>query len=92
MSPPLPFRPDRLLVHGLLCVSLGSVFPTLALAEAQVEEPLTDRPAEEALADTPTLRLYRTREEQREVGLKRRITPWLSASGLAEVEVLVDTD
>ncbi len=86
--PPLPFRPDRLLVYGALCVSLGSVFPAQALAEAPVEQPLPDRPVEEALADTPTQRLYRTREEQREVGLKRRITPWLTASGLAEVEVL----
>lgn len=33
-------------------------------------------------------RLYRTRAEQREVGLEREITPWLTASGLAEVEWL----
>ncbi len=31
-------------------------------------------------------RLYRTREEQREAGLKRSITPWLTFSGLAEFE------
>lgn len=41
-------------------------------------------PADEAQA----IRLYRTREEQREVGLKRKITPWLTLSGLAEVELL----
>jgi hypothetical protein len=63
----------------LLCVSLGGILPSPAAAAA---------PDEEALGDTATLRLYRTREEQREVGLKRRITPWLTASGLAEAEVL----
>ncbi|MGH8581525.1 MAG: LbtU family siderophore porin [Gammaproteobacteria bacterium] len=35
-----------------------------------------------------TARIYRTREEQREVGTERRITSWLAASGLAEIEWL----
>ncbi len=35
-----------------------------------------------------SVRLYRTREEQREAGLKREITPWLTISGLAEGELL----
>ncbi len=33
-----------------------------------------------------TARVYRTREEQREVGTERQITSWLTASGLAEAE------
>lgn len=30
--------------------------------------------------------IYRTREERREAGIKHEITPWLSLSGLAEIE------
>lgn len=37
-------------------------------------------------ADDEPGRLYRTREEQRETGLQRPLTPWLSASGLLELE------
>ncbi|MGH8597078.1 MAG: LbtU family siderophore porin [Gammaproteobacteria bacterium] len=33
-----------------------------------------------------TVRLYRTREEQREVGVQRRIASWLTSSALAEIE------
>ena len=33
-----------------------------------------------------TARLYRTPEEHREVGIERRITPWLTSAMLAEVE------
>lgn len=36
--------------------------------------------------DTEPGRLYRTREEQREAGLERQLTPWLSAGGLVELE------
>ncbi len=86
--PPLPFRSDTLPVHGAFCALLAAVCPAQAQAEAPVDEPLSDRPVEEALADTPTRRLYRTREEQREAGLERRITPWLTASGLVEFELL----
>jgi hypothetical protein len=39
-----------------------------------------------ALADDKVARLYTTREEKREAGIKHRITPWLIASGLAEFE------
>lgn len=35
-------------------------------------------------------RLYSTREEQREAGLQRRLTPWLTLSGLAELEITAD--
>ncbi len=37
-----------------------------------------------------SVRLYRTREEQREAGLHRELTPWLRASGLAELEWVRD--
>ena len=36
--------------------------------------------------DEQAVRLYRTREEQREVGLRHEITPWLIMNGLAEHE------
>lgn len=39
-----------------------------------------------ASEDEPAARLYRTREEQREVGLRHEITPWLIMNGLAEYE------
>jgi hypothetical protein len=34
--------------------------------------------------------IYRTREQQREGGLKRELTPWLTVSGLMEGEVLYE--
>jgi hypothetical protein len=37
-------------------------------------------------AEEEQVRLYRTAEEEREVGLKRKLTSWLTASGLAEGE------
>ncbi|MCW8956465.1 MAG: hypothetical protein OQL09_06250 [Gammaproteobacteria bacterium] len=39
-----------------------------------------------ATDDEQAARLYRTREEQREVGLRHEITPWLIMNGLAEYE------
>lgn len=39
-----------------------------------------------ASEDEQVVRLYRTREEQREVGLRHEITPWLIMNGLAEFE------
>ncbi|MCB1856894.1 MAG: hypothetical protein KDI63_01385 [Gammaproteobacteria bacterium] len=33
------------------------------------------------------VRLYRTQAERREVGVKRRITPWLNLSGLVEIDL-----
>ena len=35
-------------------------------------------------------RLYSTRKEQREAGLQRQLTPWLTLSGLAELEWAAD--
>ncbi len=60
-----------------------ALFPGLTLCE-----PVTPAPVEQALEESPTPRLYRTREEQREAGLQRPITPWLKVSGLAEFETL----
>ncbi|MEN8174152.1 MAG: LbtU family siderophore porin, partial [Pseudomonadota bacterium] len=34
------------------------------------------------------VRIYRTREERREAGLQRQLTPWLALSGLVELEYL----
>jgi len=45
---------------------------------------------EEVNKDDAIARLYRTREEQREVGLKRHITSWLTISGLVEIEGLYE--
>lgn len=39
-----------------------------------------------ALADDGTSRLYRTRDEKREAGVRRQWTPWLSTTSLAELE------
>jgi hypothetical protein len=36
--------------------------------------------------DDESVRLYRTREEKREAGLHRQLTPWLTLSGLVELE------
>ena len=49
-----------------------------------------DTPLDKALEEFPTTRIYQTREEQREAGLKREITPWLTLSGLAEAELSYD--
>ena len=47
-----------------------------------------DTPDEVERASEP--RIYQTREEQREAGLKRQITPWLTVSGLVEAEISYD--
>ncbi|HEY9052181.1 MAG TPA: LbtU family siderophore porin [Gammaproteobacteria bacterium] len=39
-----------------------------------------------AVSEDETARLYTTREEQREAGIKHEITSWLTVSGLAELE------
>lgn len=39
-----------------------------------------------AVSEDETARLYTTREEQREAGIKHEITSWLTVSGLAEIE------
>jgi len=63
-------------IYGML-----SWTPPAVLAE----EP---SPLPEAAGKEPEGRLYRTNSERREVGLKRQLTPWLTASGLLELEGL----
>ena len=41
---------------------------------------------DQVVAEEPSTRLYRTNAERREAGRKRQITPWLTASTLAELE------
>jgi len=38
------------------------------------------------LADSDPVRLFSTHSEQREAGLKHRLTPWLTAGGVAQLE------
>jgi len=73
----------------LLAALIVSYATELSATEA-AETALQDAPVEKALAESPSIRFYRTREEQREAGLQRRITPWLTISGLAEGEVLYE--
>lgn len=51
---------------------------------------LSEVPVEESLEKSQTARIYRTREEQRDAGIKRQITPWLTLSGLVEGEALYE--
>lgn len=66
----------------LLCTAL--VFPCMT-GPASVHA--ADSTAQEVLPESESVRLYRTREEQRDAGLKRQLTPWLTFSGLAEGEL-----
>ena len=74
----------------LLAALIVSYATELSVTEA-AETALQDAPVEKALAESPSIRFYRTREEQREAGLQRRITPWLTVSGLTEGEVFMRT-
>lgn len=58
----------------LLAALIVSYATELSVTEA-AETALQDAPVEKALAESPSIRFYRTREEQREAGLQRRITP-----------------
>ncbi len=73
-----------------LWVSLIASYSTELLAEPVTETALKKTPVEKTPVKSPTVRIYRTREEQRDAGLKRQITPWLTLSGLAEGEVLYE--
>jgi hypothetical protein len=53
-----------------------ALLAALAVAAADAQSP-----------DEESGRIYRTREEQREAGLYRKLTPWLSAGGLLELEL-----
>lgn len=70
--------------YGLFCLSIAFSVCLPAFADM----PLSDTPLQKAETDTQSKRLYRTRKEQREAGLQRQITAWLTASGLIEGEVL----
>ncbi len=48
--------------------------------------PVLSVPPSSAASEEDSVRLYRTREEQREAGLARQLTPWLSATTLLEAE------
>lgn len=59
-------------------------------AEPAAENVMENVPVEADLEKAQTVRIYRTREEQRDAGLERRITPWLTLSGLVEGETLYE--
>lgn len=90
-APPPPLRSAR---HRL-CTAIISICLGLPLfgqsisdsAQAATPKQATDT----ASRESGDVRLYRTREEQRDAGLKRALTPWLTLSGLAEIE-LADED
>jgi len=85
-KPPRGARPlRRLLCAGLL---FGCGLPVGA-DQAGTTVP-ADTVVGAASASSPTTRLYRTREEQREAGLQTDITDWLAVSGLAEAELSHD--
>jgi len=76
------------------CVALCFSFSAQVAADDKATgtdgESPTDAPIEAVIHAEPQTRLYRTREEQREAGLKTEITPWLTASGLVEAELSYD--
>jgi len=74
----------------MLLASLIASYSTELPAAEAAEIPIPDAPVEKSLNKTQSVRIYRTREEQREAGLQRQITPWLTVSGLAEGEVLYE--
>lgn len=59
-------------------------------ALAQDEEPDEIEKSEEITMEEeePQARIYTTREERRDAGLKHRITDWLTFSGLGEIEAI----
>jgi hypothetical protein len=68
----LPALFDRPVFNSIvpLLLIVNAVFPEYVFAADEYEEP----------------RLYTTREEKREAGVKHHLTPWLTASGLAELQ------
>jgi len=77
-------------VLWVLWTSVAASYSTGLLAEPAAESVMEDVRVEGALQKSSTARIYRTREEQRDAGLERQITPWLSLSGLVEGEVLYE--
>lgn len=73
-------------------ILFATALPVAAVANSDAvddEEP-ENSSIEDVLDEAPDIRIYRTREEQREAGLKHEVTPWLTLSGLAEIEVTDD--
>jgi len=68
---------------------IASYTGELSAAESEGVQ-LEKAPTEIILDRSRTARIYRTREEQREAGLQREVTPWLTVSGLAEGEILFE--
>ncbi len=71
-------------LFALLAVSVSG------LAEEIGESGDTGALSTDIVEPEQSRRIYRTREEQREAGLQREITPWLTLSGLLEGEVQTD--
>lgn len=86
----LPFQVTLHFAGMMLLASLTVSYSTELSAAEAADIPFQDTAVEKALDESPSVRLYRTREEQREAGLQRRITPWLTVSGLAEGEILFE--
>ncbi len=73
-------------IHAYLAIACTHIVQAAIAAPAMSEEISGQHTARES----NPVRLYRTREEQREAGLKRQITPWLTVSGLVEGEALFE--
>ncbi|MGB5260030.1 MAG: LbtU family siderophore porin [Gammaproteobacteria bacterium] len=79
---------NRLLAPSLVgaCMLCQPAEPAIAeSAESSMPSPTSKTVEQEKSA-----RIYRTREEQREAGLQRELTPWLTVSGLIEGELLYE--
>ena len=82
----------RDVVVAAVAILFASALPVVAAVNSDAvddEEP-ENSPIQDVLDGAPDIRIYRTREEQREAGVEHEITPWLTLSGLAEVEVTDD--
>ncbi|MCU7839629.1 MAG: LbtU family siderophore porin [Candidatus Thiodiazotropha sp. (ex Troendleina suluensis)] len=77
------FQSDHGYSSGFLSLILAMVV-SCGFADEIDDEVHTEIPSDQA----DSVRIYRTRDEQREAGLQREITPWLTLSGLLEGEVL----
>lgn len=89
---------DRPNVWRRFLFTLGAAHLFAGSVQAAADEPSggppeaepTESPIEHVIEESPGTRIYRTREEQRDAGLKRQITPWLAVSGLIEAELSHD--
>ncbi len=79
-------HPHRLSQQGCALLLLGHAVVVSAGSGTDTPAPRAQGPASTLAA----MRLYRSREEQREAGLQTDITDWLTVSGLAEAELTYD--